>query len=39
MCMPTIILILTHQKFYFKPERKIMENTTENIESKNLVNY
>lgn len=39
MCMPTIILILTPQKFYFKTERKIMENTTENTESKNLMNF
>jgi hypothetical protein len=37
--MPTIILILTPQKFYFKTERKIMENTTENTESKNLMNF
>lgn len=35
MCMPTIILILTPQKFYFNSERKIMENT----ESKNLMNF
>lgn len=35
MCMSTSILILTPQKFYFKPERKIMENTTE----KNLMNF
>ena len=37
--MPTIILILTPQKFYFKTERKIIEKTTENTESKNLMNF
>lgn len=39
MCMPTIIFILTHRKFYFKPERKIMENTTENTKSNNIMNF
>lgn len=37
--MPTIIFILTPRKFYFNPERKIMENTTENTESKSLMNF
>lgn len=39
MCMPTIIFILIPRKFYFNPERKIMEHTTENTKSKNLMNF
>lgn len=39
MCMPTIIFILIPRKFYFNPERKIMENTTENTKSNNLMNF